>query len=46
MPYRRPTLSRARERARSRRQLIIGGGALAALAVLIVAPVERAATGP
>ena len=37
MPYKRPTLSRARQRARFKRQMIIGGGALAALAVLIVA---------
>lgn len=37
MPYKRPTLSRARQRARFKRQLIIGGGALAALVVLVVA---------
>ena len=37
MPYKRPTLSRARQRARFKKQLLIGGGALAALVVLIVA---------
>ncbi|MBR2697995.1 MAG: hypothetical protein IKE76_05315, partial [Clostridia bacterium] len=37
MPYKRPTLSRARTRARLRRQMLIGGGALVALVLLIVA---------
>ena len=39
MPYKRPTFSRARRRATRKRYMIIGGCALAALAVLIVAVV-------
>ena len=37
MPYRRPTISRARRRAQLKRQLMIGGGALAVVALLIIA---------
>ncbi|MBR0368950.1 MAG: peptidoglycan-binding protein [Clostridia bacterium] len=36
MPYKKPTLSRARSRARFKRQLLIGGGALVALVLLSV----------
>ncbi len=36
MPYKRPTLSRARSRARLKRQMLIGSGALVALVLLSI----------